>query len=185
MPGSLRERLVDTGVELLERDGVGGLGLRAIARAAGVSHGAPRRWFPTHAALLAAIAARGFADLLARFAQSAAAGDPRVRLREMARVYVDFAVTRPEMFTLMFRHDLLAGSGENLRGTTQPLYRRVVELVAAAGAGPAAPRRALALWTNVHGLATVAANRTLEVVAPEEDPRALAERIVDEHLAFG
>src|SRR5690606_21343333 len=71
MPDSLRERLVDTGVELLERDGVGGLGLRAIARAAGVSHGAPRRWFPTHAALLAAIAARGFGDLIGRFAQSA------------------------------------------------------------------------------------------------------------------
>ncbi|WP_278261307.1 TetR/AcrR family transcriptional regulator [Nocardia sp. AG03] len=185
MPDSLRERLVDTGVELLERDGVGGLGLRAIARAAGVSHGAPRRWFPTHAALLAAIAARGFGDLIGRFAQSATGDDPRARLRTMAQVYVDFAVTRPEMFTLMFRHDLLAGSGENLRGTTGPLYRRIVELVDAAGAGEDAPRRALALWTNIHGLATVAANRTLEVVAPEEDPRELAERIVGEHLAFG
>ncbi|WP_336084437.1 TetR/AcrR family transcriptional regulator [Nocardia sp. SSK8] len=184
MPEPLRERLIDTGVELLERDGVGQLGLRAIARAAGVSHGAPRRWFPTHAALLAAIAARGFADLIARFARAAPDADPPARLRAMALVYVDFAVTRPEMFTLMFRHDLLAGSGENLRGTTQPLYRRIVELVAAAGAGAQAPRRALALWTNIHGLATVAANHTLEVVAPEEDPRELAARIVDEHLAF-
>ncbi|MFE3543528.1 TetR/AcrR family transcriptional regulator [Nocardia sp. NPDC059177] len=184
MSEPLRARLIDAGVELLERDGVGELGLRAIARAAGVSHGAPRRWFPTHAALLAAIAARGFGDLMGEFARVDAEDDPRTRLRRMALSYVDFAVTRPEMFTLMFRHDLLAGSGENLRATTGPLYRGIVELVAASGAGADAPRRALALWTNVHGLATIAANRTLEVVAPGEDPRALAEQIVGEHLAF-
>ena len=183
MPESLRERLIDTGVDLLERDGSGELGLRAIARAAGVSHGAPRRWFPTHGALLAAIAARGFADLTDRFAALAAIDDPRERLRRMAIDYVDFALTRPEMFTLMFRHDLLAGSGENLRATTQPLYGQIVALVAAAARpGADAPATALLLWTNVHGLATVAANRTLEVVAPEADPRVLADRIVGEHL---
>ncbi|MEU3014801.1 TetR/AcrR family transcriptional regulator [Nocardia asteroides] len=182
MSEPLRARLIDAGVELLERDGVGELGLRAIARAAGVSHGAPRRWFPTHAALLAAIAARGFADLTDRFAGLAAIDDPRERLRGMAIDYLDFAVTRPQMFTLMFRHDLLAGSGENLRATTRPLYGRIVDLVAAASPGTDATATALLLWTNVHGLATIAANRTLEVVAPDVDPRALADRIVGEHL---
>ncbi|MEV0059234.1 TetR/AcrR family transcriptional regulator [Nocardia sp. NPDC050718] len=182
MSESLRVRLIDTGVDLLERDGLGELGLRAIARAAGVSHGAPRRWFPTHGALLAAIAARGFADLIDRFAALATIDDPRERLRRMAIDYVDFALTRPEMFTLMFRHDLLAGAGENLRATTEPLYGQVVALVAAARPGADAAGTALLLWTNVHGMATVAANRTLEVVAPDADPRALADRIVGEHL---
>ncbi|MEV6221787.1 TetR/AcrR family transcriptional regulator [Nocardia fluminea] len=182
MPEPLRERLIDVGVDLLETDGAGALGLRAIARAAGVSHGAPRRWFPTHAALLAAIAARGFGELIERFAALATIDDPRERLRRMAADYVDFAISRPEMFTLMFRHDLLVGSGENLRATTQPLYGQVVELVAAV-APDSAPQRALALWTNVHGLATIAVNRTLEIVAPDQDPRVLVDRIVREHLA--
>ncbi|TCJ99972.1 TetR family transcriptional regulator [Nocardia alba] len=182
MPESLREHLVDVGVDLLETDGFSALGLRAIARAAGVSHGAPRRWFPTHAALLAAIAARGFGELIERFAVLATIDDPRERLRRMAVDYVDFAVSRPEMFTLMFRHDLLAGSGENLRATTRPLYGQVVELVAAV-APESAPQRALALWTNVHGLATIAVNRTLDIVAPDQDPRTLVDRIVREHLA--
>ncbi|MFD6450344.1 TetR/AcrR family transcriptional regulator [Nocardia sp. NPDC060220] len=182
MPESLREHLVDVGVDLLETDGFGALGLRAIARAAGVSHGAPRRWFPTHAALLAAIAARGFGELIERFSMLDTIDDPRERLRRMAVDYVDFAVSRPEMFTLMFRHDLLAGSGENLRATTRPLYGQVVELVAAV-APESAPQRALALWTNVHGLATIAVNWTLEIVAPDQDPRVLVDRIVREHLA--
>ncbi|MER6694506.1 TetR/AcrR family transcriptional regulator, partial [Streptomyces minutiscleroticus] len=55
--------------------GTASLGLREIARRAGVSHGAPRRYFPTHHALLPAIAHRGFADLAARF--EAAAGGAR------------------------------------------------------------------------------------------------------------
>ncbi|MEU0061112.1 helix-turn-helix domain-containing protein, partial [Streptomyces sp. NPDC006334] len=44
----LRTRLVDVGVELLAEQGVDALTLREIARRAGVSHGAPRRHFPTH-----------------------------------------------------------------------------------------------------------------------------------------
>src|SRR5690348_5720240 len=49
----VRERLVSAGVGLLEEVGAAQLALRAIAREAGVSHGAPRRYFPTHNALLA------------------------------------------------------------------------------------------------------------------------------------
>lgn len=56
---STRGRLVDAGVELLEEGGIAAVGLRAITRAAGVSHGAPRRHFPTHVSLLAAIADAG------------------------------------------------------------------------------------------------------------------------------
>ncbi|MGW5575740.1 TetR/AcrR family transcriptional regulator [Nocardia thailandica] len=183
MSEPLRDRLVEVGADLLEELGAGGLGLRAVARAAGVSHGAPRRWFPTHAALLAAIAHRGFTDLATAFA--GAPGGPRERLRHMAVAYVRFAAERPEMFTLMFRHDLLAGSGQNLRATTVPLYAEVVALVRAAlpGAGGDAPDRALALWTNVHGLATVTAGRSLELLAPGADPAALAAGLVERHLA--
>lgn len=132
----LRERLVSAGVDMLEQVGAGQLGLRAIAREAGVSHGAPRRWFPTHNSLLAAIAARGYADLGARL--EAIQGDsPRERLDRTCRTYVEFAVERPEMFTLMFRHDLLEGAGENLRATTTlPMFRRWRDLVATASAPP-------------------------------------------------
>ncbi|MCY4668944.1 MAG: TetR/AcrR family transcriptional regulator, partial [Rhodococcus sp.] len=63
---SLRETLVATGVEILDADGATELTLREIARRAGVSHGAPRRYFPTHNSLLAAIASHGLRDLADR-----------------------------------------------------------------------------------------------------------------------
>ncbi|MFI9410707.1 TetR/AcrR family transcriptional regulator [Nocardia gamkensis] len=184
MPESetLRDRLVDVGVDLLEEVGAAHLGLRAITRAAGVSHGAPRRYFPTHRALLAAIAARGFADLAERFT-AVDAESPRDRLGRMSAEYIEFAARRPEMFTLMFRHDLLEGSGENLRSVTLPLFARFAELVGAA-AGTTDPRdRAIALWTNLHGIATTQANRSLRLVAPGADVDALVARALAVHLA--
>ncbi|NHA01313.1 helix-turn-helix transcriptional regulator [Nocardioides sp. W3-2-3] len=47
---------------MLEERGLGGISLRSIASAAGVSHGAPRRHFPTYDALLAAIARRALEE---------------------------------------------------------------------------------------------------------------------------
>lgn len=186
MPESetLRDRLVDVGVDLLEEVGAAHLGLRAITRAAGVSHGAPRRYFPTHRALLAAIAARGFADLADRFT-AVDAESARDRLGRMSAEYIEFAARRPEMFTLMFRHDLLEGSGENLRSVTLPLFARFAELVGAAAAGSTTdPRdRAIALWTNLHGIAAAQANRSLRLVAPGADVEALVARALAVHLA--
>ncbi|WP_405160717.1 WHG domain-containing protein [Nocardia sp. NBC_01499] len=182
----LRERLVGAGVDLLEEVGAAQLGLRAITRAAGVSHGAPRRHFPTHRALLAAIAARGFADLIERFAAADPGGETtRDRLARMSVEYVEFAGARPEMFTLMFRHDLLEGSGENLRATTLPLFQRFVALVSEAAHPDSVDpgERAIALWTNLHGIAALQANRSLRLVAPAADIRALVDRALDLHLA--
>ncbi|AHH21411.1 putative transcriptional regulator, TetR family [Nocardia nova SH22a] len=177
----VRERLVSAGVDLLEQVGAAQLGLRAIAREAGVSHGAPRRYFPTHNSLLAGIAVRGFADLTTRFA----AHDqepPRVRIDRMAGEYIDFAQRRPEMFTLMFRHDLLQGSGENLRRRTLPIYRAWVDLVAECA--PDRPgERAFGLWTNVHGIATLVANRSVELIAPGIGLDALVRDTVELHMS--
>src|SRR5690606_15390057 len=60
-----RERLLQAARDVVARDGLEGLTLRAIARHAGVSHGAPLRHFPSLAALLAAVAADGFVRLVA------------------------------------------------------------------------------------------------------------------------
>ncbi|TVL91184.1 TetR/AcrR family transcriptional regulator [Streptomyces sp. SAJ15] len=180
---SLRERLIDVGVELVLTEGSASLGLREIARRAGVSHGAPRRHFPTHHALLSAIARRGFEDLVARVGAALAdATSPRAQLRAVARVYVGYALERRGMFELMFRHELLDSeqhaSGERrLRESTIPLFERIVALVARCGAdGDTTQRRpggpdatpppavtAAALWSNLHGVAQLWAWGSLQL----------------------
>ena len=178
----LRDRLVQDGVELLEEEGLGDLTLRAIARRAGVSHGAPRRYFPTHNALLAAIAATGVADLAGR-PRSRRAKDRQAedRLVEAALRYLEFAAERPGMFELLFRHDLLAGAGGNLRATSLPLFQTFTDLVAQVH--PADAReRAIALWTNIHGLATLRATNALDLLGTT-DLTPLVNHVVHIHLS--
>src|SRR3954454_24138381 len=110
--GSLRERLVDAGVELVLAEGLSSVGLREIARRAGVSHGAPRRYFPTHRDLLAAVARVGYDGLSARIAALGEQPDPRAVLLALGRLYLVFARTYRVMFDLMFRHELLRGTQE-------------------------------------------------------------------------
>src|SRR6478672_7670037 len=104
-PIPTRDRLVETARAYLDQEGVDGIGLREIARRAGVSHGAPLRHFPTLGALLAAVAAEGFRDLYTSVdgaVRSAASPDPLVRLKAAAHGYVDFARTNPGVFALIF-----------------------------------------------------------------------------------
>ncbi|MGW6692238.1 TetR/AcrR family transcriptional regulator [Rhodococcus sp. NPDC054953] len=171
-----RSALVKAGVELLEEADSADVGLRAIARRAGVSHGAPRRWFPTHRSLLAAIAGEGLRDLSEALVAAAELSDNG--LAEVAEAYVDFARRRPAMFTLIFRHDLLEGSGAELRTVSQPLFSWLVTLIDRSGGAPDAEATAAALWVGIHGIAVLSSTGALGLAASGVDPRDLVERVV-------
>ncbi|GAA2637271.1 TetR/AcrR family transcriptional regulator [Paractinoplanes durhamensis] len=181
--GDLEARLVAAGVELLAEAGTDALSLREIARRAGVSHGAPRRYFPTHQALLAAIARQGYrklGDLVAATIGDHTAG-PRAALLALGRQYVEFARTEPGMFALMFRHDLLRGNNIGLREESTPLFGVLVEMLKRAG-GAQPTAQAAALWAALHGIAQLWHWGTLQVVTGFDDPEPLLVAAVDTHL---
>ena len=185
---SLRDRLVGVGVELVTREGLDALSLREIARAAGVSHGAPRRYFPTHHALLAAIAREGYTDLGRQVAVllNGADADPYTQLLTLARLYLDFARTNQGMFELMFRHDLLRGNQMGLREHSRPLFGVLVTLIARArpalAGTPSAAVTAGALWANLHGIAQLWQGGSLQMVVEIDDVEPLLRATLDAHL---
>ncbi|OZD68392.1 TetR/AcrR family transcriptional regulator [Rhodococcus sp. 15-649-1-2] len=171
-------RLIDAAETLLETEGISGVTVRSVARAAGLSHGAPRRYFPTLAALHAAVAQRGLHDLRRRIELEVGANtDPARRLKAAALAYVRYAVERPAMFALVFRHDVLANSGMHLRGTSLPLFAFVTDLVEPL-AGTDAHVRAVQVWTAVHGIAALSSTTALSVVT-EVDSTALVNAAVE------
>jgi len=178
LEAGLRDRLVDAGAELVTSGGTAAVSLREIARRAGVSHGAPRRYFPTHLELLSAIARRGFAGLDAKLreAAGAASGDPRARLAALGRAYLEFAADNPGMYELMFRHDLLRGNNIGLRDESTPLFGVLERLLQPTAA-------AAALWAALHGIAQLWNWGTLQVVTGLESPEPLLVAAVDAHLA--
>jgi AcrR family transcriptional regulator len=184
-PG-LRDRLVDAGTELVTSGGTAAVSLREIARRAGVSHGAPRRYFPTHLELLSAIARRGFAGLDAKLREAAdtAGESPRARLAALGRAYLEFAADNPGMYELMFRHDLLEGGRLGLREVSLPLFRMTAGLVAAARPqAQAAPAvTAAALWANLHGIAQLWQWGSLQLATELTGTEPLLRAALDAHL---
>src|SRR5262245_42337736 len=90
--GSLHEAMLEAAERILERDGIAGLTLRAAARAAGVSHAAPKNHFGDMRGLLSELAAAGFARfgaaLVANVREDAS---PKSRLAAIGQGYVTFA----------------------------------------------------------------------------------------------
>ena len=180
----LRDRLVDVGVELVASEGAQALTLREIARRAGVSHGAPRRYFPTHLELLSAIARRGFADLGERAAGAIGDGtaSPRAQVTALSRTYLEFALDNPGMYELMFRHDLLESGHLGLRETSLPLFGVLVDLVGRARPDVDARHVAGALWANLHGLAQLWHWGSLQLATGADDFVPLLRSALDAHL---
>lgn len=100
--GNLREALLSAAREVLEREGVGALSLRGLARKVGVSVMAPYHHFPDRKALLVAVAISGFEALqqskLAVTSQSATATETLI---QGSRNYIGFVINNPNLFRLM------------------------------------------------------------------------------------
>jgi AcrR family transcriptional regulator len=174
-PASLDDRLVQTALGLLDREGLEALSLRRIARDSGVSHGAPLRHFRSHADLLAAVAARGFL-LLSAGVEASGSGlppdaRPMDRLAAAGAAYAAMAVDHPGLFALMFRPDRYDRSNAALRRAADAAFEALVHHVRSAQAAGFHPDRdtrvlAGAVWATVHGLASLWAQGAFSAAVP-------------------
>lgn len=105
--GALREALLTATLTLIEKEGIGAVSLRQVARAAGVSPGAPYHHFPDRAALLTALSDEGFQRLANTLTEAhATETTPTKALEAILNAYVEFAQSNPAYFRLMFRPEL-------------------------------------------------------------------------------
>lgn len=101
--GALRNALVDAAARVLAEEGPAGVSLREVARRAGVSQAAPYHYFPSKAALIAAVAEAGFRalDVRATAALARAGSDPIARLDALVTAHIRFALEHPQYFHAM------------------------------------------------------------------------------------
>ncbi len=167
--GNLRTALLVEAERTVRERGVQDLSLRELARAVGVSHGAPRRHFPDRQALLDALAEAGFARLGAelRNAVDGAGDDFQARLRATAAAYIRFATRDAALLELMF-----AGKhGEQSRALKEAADRafsvmlELIEQGQADGAlEPGEPKRVgLVLFATIQGIAALVAGGMVDV----------------------
>ena len=167
--GDLRAALLAQAEVTLRQSGVDGLSLRELARAVGVSHGAPRRHFQDKAALLDALVAEGL-HRLGRVLDAAADvghGDFGDALRAVALAYVRFATENPPLIELMSRGIYLAYASQELIAAREMSFvpvRKLVEGGQATGrlVGGDVRRQGTLIFATLHGLATMANNGMID-----------------------
>jgi AcrR family transcriptional regulator len=186
--GRLRESLVDAGVELARSSGPEAVVLRAVTRAAGVSHNAAYRHFADHQDLIDAVAERcmsRLADLMRRRMAEVAEPSPQQRaeaeLRAIGRAYLEFALAEPGLFRTAFAvrkspsaQPLRGDLGEAEYGPYELLAAQLDRLVSA-GVLPAErrPGAEYAAWSAVHGLSMLLVQGPLRDLPPAERERAV------------
>ena len=105
----LRENLLRTSRELLDEGGPAALSMREVARRAGCTHQAPYHYFANREAILAALVEAGFDELANRLREArdkAGTEDLRAVVEASGNAYVEFALTNPGVFRVMFRRDM-------------------------------------------------------------------------------
>jgi AcrR family transcriptional regulator len=198
--GNLREALVEAGVELARTGGPTAVVLRAVSRAAGVSHNAAYRHFANQEDLAAAVAERCMTQLgllmTERVGQVRERGPvrrARAKLRATGRAYIDFARTEPGWFRTAFcaaeaHTSATPPEAEQVEDPeTQPyliLGARLDELVAVGDLAPTVRGGAeFAAWSAVHGLSSLLLDGPLRAL-PESEVE-LAITIVLDAIARG
>ncbi|MEZ5094711.1 MAG: TetR/AcrR family transcriptional regulator [Nocardioides sp.] len=187
--GNLRAALLDVGVELAQARGPEGVVLREVARRTGVSHNAAYRHFSHRDELLAeiaSVAADRLEAAMRRRLDELEEPDSRrmaqLRLAEVGRAYVEFALAEPGLFAVAFSD---AGPGHAQAGSGAPppeepvdagpyrLLGECLDDLVAVGAMPAGRRAGsdVACWAAVHGFAVLCLSGPLrELPAVERGP---------------
>jgi AcrR family transcriptional regulator len=165
--GHLREVLLQAAIQLIAEVGPAAFTLREVARRAGVSHNAPYRHFPDREDLLAAVAAQGFREL--NSAMSVAANKQPSALGQLKHAgvaYVEFALRRPEHFTVMFDAPVSRQKIPDSAEAAEQAFGTLMKLVKSCqdeGRLPTGDLRQLSLlaWSMVHGIAKLATAKRL------------------------
>ncbi len=177
--GDLREALITATRELLIAHGPDGFTLADACRRAGVTTAAPYKHFRDKQEILEEIVLRGFEELTSANAKAVAKEGPGTiaGIIAMGISYLEFAVSQPALFRLMFGHKSEIMTVRQVDESGKQCLKKVIEEVAAYsrkhGQATDADKIALRLWTFVHGASSLQLDGDYERVAPGLDVHEL------------
>ena len=168
--GDLAHTLIAVAIDLIEEKGASGLSLREVARMAGVSHGAPAHHFRDKTGLLTAIAVQGLREL-AETLQLAGEARPAAGYQKLigsGEAYIRFSLEHPAYYAVMYRPDLVNPVDPDYALSTRlpgKVLTQFIEQTLLANGQDVSPKivagAAIALWSQVHGFASIWASGNL------------------------
>ncbi len=145
---SLKKRLLEKSIELLEKRGFDRLSFREVAKECGVSHNAPYSHFKNRKEILEEIAKIGFLQFREKIDEIVKEENGVDRVLEIGVFYVKSAIEHKELWKLMFEMSANSSNVELLQivGETFQVFTAQLD---------GNLDLALQLWSTVHGFATL------------------------------
>jgi AcrR family transcriptional regulator len=156
--GDLREALIKAALQEAEQGGAEAISIKALAKRLGVSQPAPYRHFADREALLSAVAAEAFRQLIAELRAAIDKPSKRSKLSRFARAMLDFGLRRSGIFRLMFASRVIACAADDseLHAVARETFALLVDALEAPAVGLLRERQALKIWASLHGVVTLA-----------------------------
>lgn len=158
----LRERILAEARKIFASDGYDSVSMRKIADRIHYSATAIYLHFKSKEELVRAIADEDYAKLAGFLGQKSKHGKPVMRLRQLANAYIDFGVSHPDSYRLMFMTLFAANSEQDSRleqgNIDHDAYGLLVQLVQEALSVVAKPPLkdahlvAQLFWATIHGV---------------------------------
>ncbi len=156
--GELRGALIESALEILEREGMESISMRTLAKATGVTQAAPYSHFRDKDELLAAVAETGFQRLALKMVEEATGQTGvQARIEKLMGAYVRFAVANKKLFQLMFSRELAAMKNyPTLAMTAGKSYSLISAVLSKRDASSEDTRfLTVTIWSLCHGLTTL------------------------------
>lgn len=167
----LRTELLKAASEIISKEGLKKLTMRALSNRVGVSRTAPYRHFSNKDALLFVIAEEGFKELTTRYQSINRDNsmDSLLKLKNIGLVYIEFAIQNPGAFRLMFGQEITQHKrSEILRMAAKETFNEYLKAVRGfqAEKNIAVDNYSILAnhsWATVHGLAILILDRQIQV----------------------
>lgn len=165
----LRDTLLVAAEEQLIEGGVERFSLRGCAKRAGVSHAAPAHHFKDTASLLQALAGIGFSRMAKAMADEMERAEPdhQDQLVASGLGYVGFAISNPQLFSLMFGGYVRQIEDKELQRNSDATFSILVNAIAklrgqTSFRTESGWRDVTAVWSLVHGYAQLSVAGKME-----------------------
>ena len=171
-PEELRELILQSATDLIEKTGLSGLSAREIARQIGYSPGTLYNVFADLDDLILTIESRLLDRLANRLAEVPPNDDPVQHLCDLAAVYLSFTQEKPRLWNLLFEHHMPhdwkvpAAFQARMEALLTCVEQAIEPLIPNDDTGRA-QRAARVLWASVHGITSLATADKLSNVTPE------------------
>ncbi len=157
-----KDAILDAAREIISEDGIDSLSMRAIADRIDYSAAGLYEYFGSKDEIITAVCLQGDERLRQNMGRVAASLSPMDYLIEIGLAYIDFAVTNPDHFMLMFASGLEAPAEIQDRPEESSFDILVSAIARGVEAGVFLPREGFGLmdmafmaWSVVHGISVL------------------------------